>query len=56
MQDDHRWTNAWWWLRLRKLASLIEVSKLDVKHLIAHRFDGFEHVEDALMLMKDRAC
>ena len=39
-------------LRLEKLASLIEVGKLDVRHLITHRFDGFEHVEDALMLMK----
>ena len=41
-------------LRLEKLASLIEVDKLDVRHLITHRFDGFEHVEDALMLMKDK--
>jgi NADP-dependent alcohol dehydrogenase len=41
-------------LRLEKLASLIEVGKLDVRHLITHRFDGFEHVEDALMLMKDK--
>ena len=41
-------------LKLEKLASLIEVGKLDVRHLITHRFDGFEHVEDALMLMKDK--
>ena len=41
-------------LRLEKLASLIEVGKLDVRHLITHRFDGFEHVEDSLMLMKDK--
>ncbi len=41
-------------LRLEKLASLIEVGKLNVKHLITHRFNGFEHVEDALMLMKDK--
>ena len=41
-------------LRLEKLASLIEVGRLDVRHLITHRFDGFEHVEDALMLMKDK--
>lgn len=43
-------------LRLEKLASLIEVGKLDVRHLITHRFDGFEHVEDALMLMKDKSA
>lgn len=41
-------------LRLQKLASLVECGKLDVKHLITHRFEGFEHVEDALMLMKDK--
>lgn len=41
-------------LRLEKLASLIEVGKLNVKHLITHRFEGFEKVEDALMLMKDK--
>ncbi len=41
-------------LRLQKLASLIEVGKLDVKPLITHRFEGFKHVEDALMLMKDK--
>lgn len=41
-------------LRLEKLASLIECGKLDVKPLLTHRFKGFEHVEDALMLMKDK--
>ncbi|MDG6882749.1 NADP-dependent alcohol dehydrogenase [Phocoenobacter uteri] len=41
-------------LRLEKLASLIECGKLDVKPLITHKFKGFEHVEDALMLMKDK--
>jgi len=41
-------------LRLEKLASLIEYGKLDVKPLITHTFEGFEHVEDALMLMKDK--
>lgn len=41
-------------LRLEKLARLIEVGKLDVKPMLTHRFEGFEHVEDALMLMKDK--
>lgn len=40
--------------RLEKLASLIVHGKLDVKPLLTHRFEGFEHVEDALMLMKDK--
>ena len=41
-------------LRLEKLSSLLLTGKLDVKPLITHRFEGFEHVEDALMLMKDK--
>lgn len=41
-------------LRIEKLASLIEVGRLDVKPLLTHRFKGFEHVEEALMLMKDK--
>ncbi len=41
-------------LRLEKLASLIACGKLDVKPMLTHKFKGFEHVEDALMLMKDK--
>lgn len=41
-------------LRLEKLASLIVCGKLDVKPLLTHKFKGFEHVEDALLLMKDK--
>ncbi|MDP8033798.1 NAD(P)-dependent alcohol dehydrogenase [Pasteurella atlantica] len=41
-------------LRLEKLASLIECGKLDVKPLLTHKFKGFEHVEEALLLMKDK--
>ena len=40
--------------RLEKLARLITTGKLDVKPMITHRFEGFEHVEDALLLMKDK--
>lgn len=41
-------------LRMEKLAKLVACGKLDVSKLITHRFDGFEHIEDALMLMKDK--
>ncbi len=40
--------------RMEKLSSLVAAGKLDVSKLITHRFDGFKHVEDALMLMKDK--
>ncbi|MDU2383196.1 MAG: NAD(P)-dependent alcohol dehydrogenase [Finegoldia magna] len=41
-------------LRLEKLAKLVEVGKLDVNPLLTHKFNGFEKVEDALYLMKDK--
>lgn len=41
-------------LRLEKLASLVSYGKLDVSKMLTHRFEGFEHVEDALLLMKDK--
>lgn len=41
-------------LRMEKLGRLVASGKLDVSHLITHRFKGFEHVEDALMLMKEK--
>lgn len=40
--------------RLEKLARLITTGKLDVKPMITHRFSGFEHVAEALLLMKDK--
>ena len=39
---------------LEKYASLILTGKLDVKPMITHTFNGFEKVEDALLLMKDK--
>jgi threonine dehydrogenase-like Zn-dependent dehydrogenase len=41
-------------LRMEKLSSLVLNGRLDVSKLITHTFEGFEHVEDALMLMKDK--
>jgi threonine dehydrogenase-like Zn-dependent dehydrogenase len=36
------------------LARLIKYGKLDVKPLLTHKFKGFEHIEEALLLMKDK--
>lgn len=41
-------------LRMEKLASLMETGRLDTSKLLTHRFNGFEHLEEALMLMKDK--
>ena len=40
--------------RMEKLASLMETGRLDTSKLLTHRFNGFEHMEEALMLMKDK--
>lgn len=41
-------------LRMEKLGKLVSSGKLDLSRLITHRFEGFDHVEDALMLMKEK--
>ncbi len=41
-------------LRMEKLASLMETGRLDTSKLLTHRFKGFEHLEEALLLMKDK--
>lgn len=41
-------------LRIQKLASLIEYGKLDVRPLITHKYQGFDQIEKALMLMKEK--
>lgn len=41
-------------LRMEKLSSLVSVGKLDLSKLITHKFKGFENVEKALYLMKDK--
>lgn len=41
-------------LRMEKLARLLETGRLDTSKLLTHRFKGFEHMEEALLLMKDK--
>ena len=41
-------------LRMEKLVSLMQYGRLDTSRLLTHRFKGFEHMEEALMLMKDK--
>lgn len=41
-------------LRMEKLASLIETGRIDTSKLVTHKFNGFENIEKALMLMKDK--
>jgi threonine dehydrogenase-like Zn-dependent dehydrogenase len=41
-------------LRMEKLAALMETGRLDTSRLLTHRFQGFEHMEEALLLMKDK--
>ena len=40
--------------RMEKLAALITTSRIDPSLMLTHRFTGFESVEKALMLMKDK--
>jgi len=41
-------------LRMEKLAALIHNKKLDTSKLITHKFNGFDKIEEALMLMKNK--
>jgi threonine dehydrogenase-like Zn-dependent dehydrogenase len=36
------------------LSNLLKYKKLDVSPLLTHRYKGFEHIEEALLLMKDK--
>ena len=40
--------------RMEKLVSLLQYGRLDTSRLLTHRFKGFGHMEEALMLMKDK--
>jgi threonine dehydrogenase-like Zn-dependent dehydrogenase len=41
-------------LRMEKLGALVENGKLDVGPLTTHVFEGWEHIPEALQLMKDK--
>lgn len=41
-------------LRMEKLASLLEIKRLDTSKLVTHKFYGLDKIEEALMLMKDK--
>lgn len=41
-------------LRMEKLGSLVSSGKLDVHPLVSHVFDGWDHIEEALFLMRDK--
>jgi threonine dehydrogenase-like Zn-dependent dehydrogenase len=41
-------------LRMEKLAHLVVSGRIDPAKLITHRFEGFEKIEEALLLMKDK--
>ena len=41
-------------LRMEKLASLVSAGKLDLVPLSTHVFEGWEHLEEALFLMRDK--
>ncbi len=41
-------------LRMDKLARLVSLGKLDLSPLVTHPFNGFENIEKALYMMKDK--
>ncbi len=41
-------------LRMEKLSVLVSNNRLNVHHLITHVFEGWEHLEEALLLMKEK--
>ena len=41
-------------LRMERLASLMVTGRLDTSKLLTHKFYGFEHMEEALILMKNK--
>ncbi len=41
-------------LRMERLVKLLEYKRLDTSVLLTHRFSGFEHIDEALMLMKNK--
>ena len=43
-------------LRMEKLASLVTSGKLDLHKEVTHVFDGWDHIEEALLLMKNKSA
>ena len=41
-------------LRMEKLGALVSAGKLDVSPLSTHVFDGLDHLEEAMFLMRDK--
>jgi threonine dehydrogenase-like Zn-dependent dehydrogenase len=41
-------------LRMEKLIDLVQYGRLDPGKLVTHVFKGFDHIQEALMLMKDK--
>lgn len=41
-------------LRMEKLVTLMQTGRLDTGKLLTHKFKGFDKMEEALMLMKDK--
>lgn len=41
-------------MKMEKMANLISNGKLDTKKLVTHVFHGFDKIEEALLLMKDK--
>ena len=41
-------------LRMEKLGALVSAGKLNLAPLSTHVFEGWEHLEEALFLMRDK--
>lgn len=41
-------------MKMEKMAALIKTGRLDTSKLVTHVFDGFDKIEEALYLMKDK--
>ena len=40
--------------KMEKMAALLKCGRLDTSHLVTHVFEGFDKIEEALMLMKSK--
>lgn len=40
--------------RMEKLINLVKYNRIDPSRLVTHKFHGFEHIEKALLMMKDK--